>query len=113
MGTFANELAFEIINDELRSNPFDMFHFDSLTPIASASIGQVYKVRLKANNVTCALKVQRPDAIDTSAIDLYILRKLAIFIKKRYKLRSDLPGVADVRKSCKMIAMSFEFSILW
>ena len=98
MGTFENQFAFEIIENELQAKPLDLFHFESLTPIASASIGQVYKVRLRANNVTCALKVQRPDAIDTSAIDLYILRKLAIFIKQRYKLRSDLPGVADVNR---------------
>jgi predicted unusual protein kinase regulating ubiquinone biosynthesis (AarF/ABC1/UbiB family) len=66
-----------------------------------ASIGQVYKVRLRANNAICALKVQRPDALESASLDMYLLRKLAAFAKKKYKLQSDLVGVADVIRYLK------------
>jgi predicted unusual protein kinase regulating ubiquinone biosynthesis (AarF/ABC1/UbiB family) len=40
--------------------------------------------------------VQRPDAIEYAALDMFILRKGAAFLKKRFKLRSDLVGIVDV-----------------
>ena len=43
-------------------------------PVAAASIGQVYKVRLRANSELAAIKIQRPDCEDIIALDLYILR---------------------------------------
>jgi predicted unusual protein kinase regulating ubiquinone biosynthesis (AarF/ABC1/UbiB family) len=99
VGTFDNSLAFDIIQQELSNNATELFDFTSLTPIASASIGQVYKVKLRNTNTTCALKVQRPDALCSAALDMYLLRKLAAYAKQRYKLKSDLVGVADVSQA--------------
>ena len=57
----------------------------STVPVASASLGQVYKVRLKhggdGDSGTIALKVQRPDALLSVALDLYLLRRYAIFVE--------------------------------
>ena len=39
--------------------------------------------------------VQRPDALSSAALDMYILRKLAAYIKKAKKFRTDLVGIAD------------------
>lgn len=101
VGTFDNTVAMDIIQSELGFPADELFYFESPEPIASASIGQVYKVRLKTNNQSAALKVQRPDALESASLDMYILRKLAAYLKKRYKLRSDLVGVADVSYQTK------------
>jgi aarF domain-containing kinase len=42
-------------------------------PIAAASLGQVYKGRLKTGELV-AVKVQRPYVLETVTIDLFILR---------------------------------------
>ena len=96
VGTFSNELAMQIIREELGQEPTDVYTFDPILPIASASIGQVYRATLKATQQTVAVKVQRPDAIENAALDMFILRKGAAFLKKRFKLRSDLVGIVDV-----------------
>ena len=43
------------------------------TQVAAASIGQVYKARLR-NGKVVALKVQRPDCERVVALDLFVLR---------------------------------------
>eukprot|EP00981_Chlorochromonas_danica_P000920 scaffold222_cov176-Ochromonas_danica.AAC.7 len=98
VGTFDNDVAMQIISDELGRPANEIYEFDPPYPIASASIGQVYRARLKdphLNNTLVAVKVQRPEALETVGIDMYILRKIAGYIVKKRKLRSDLVGVAD------------------
>ena len=55
--------------------------FDGLdattTPIAAASLGQVFKVRLKGTGELVAVKIQRPDMLAGIALDLYIMRRWA------------------------------------
>lgn len=46
-------------------------------PIAAASLGQVYKLRLASSGEEVAVKVQRPDMLTFVLRDLYIMRKLA------------------------------------
>lgn len=95
VGTFDNKLAMRMIEQELGVDPHEVFEFNPKLPIASASIGQVYRARLKATNATVAVKVQRPDAIENVGIDMYILRNIAAFIKKQKRLRSNLIGIVD------------------
>eukprot|EP01038_Epipyxis_sp_PR26KG_P010580 gene10580-14211_t len=95
VGTFSNDIAMDIIAKELGNDPFDVFEFDPILPIASASIGQVYRAKLKSNDKLVAVKVQRPDALEKAAIDMYILRSIARIVKEKKKLRSDLVGIAD------------------
>jgi len=45
-------------------------------PIAAASLGQVYRCRLREGGAEVALKVQRPDMIRAVSLDLYLLRRL-------------------------------------
>ncbi len=42
---------------------------------------QVYKGKLKTGE-TVAVKVQRPYVLETVTIDLYIIRRLGIFLKR-------------------------------
>ena len=72
--TFSNEIAFQIVEEELGMSFDRVFELVEPEPIAAASIGQVYKARLKSNGQTVALKIQRPNTEDVVALDLYILR---------------------------------------
>eukprot|EP00980_Cylindrotheca_fusiformis_P011821 scaffold2816_cov121-Cylindrotheca_fusiformis.AAC.37 len=71
---FSNKLAFATVEEELGVNFNDVFELVQDEPVAAASIGQVYKARLKANGDLVALKIQRPNCEDIIALDLYILR---------------------------------------
>ncbi len=62
--------------------------------MASASLGQVHKARLRSGEVV-AVKIQRPALQLTAALDLYILRRAAAFAKRRFGLRTDLVGIVD------------------
>ena len=92
---FPNEVAYQFIEEELGCCPMEIYAELSPQPIAAASLGQVYKGKLNTGEEV-AVKVQRPDLREGIAIDLYILRKLAIWAKKRFKrIRSDLAGILD------------------
>jgi len=95
VGTFPNDQAMKIIEEDLGAPPKEIFDFIEEYPVASASIGQVYKCRIRATNQTVAVKVQRPDAFRSAALDMFILRNFARFFKKWKNLRSDMIGIAD------------------
>jgi ABC1 atypical kinase-like domain len=58
-------------------------------------IAQVYKARVRGTSRLVALKVQRPEAFSSAAVDMFILRRFAGWFKQWKKLRSDLVGIAD------------------
>lgn len=74
---FSNETARQIFKEELGMNFDDVFEEVSEYPVAAASIGQVYKGKLKSTGEEVALKVQRPGILETVSLDLMLLRKLA------------------------------------
>jgi len=71
---FSNELAFATVEQELNATFGDVFELVQEEPVAAASIGQVYKAKLKANGDTVAIKIMRPKCEEIIALDLYILR---------------------------------------
>lgn len=73
----------------------EIFSSISPTPVAAASLGQVYKARLADTDVDVAVKVQRPDVVEQIALDVYLLRKLAGFVRKWKKINSNLPLLID------------------
>ncbi|AKG24249.1 ABC1 kinase family protein [Calothrix sp. 336/3] len=92
---FPNEIAYQFIEEELGASPEEIYGELSPQPIAAASLGQVYKGRLKTGEEV-AVKIQRPDLRERITIDLYILRKLAAWAQKNIKrVRSDLVGILD------------------
>ncbi|MGM3307466.1 ABC1 kinase family protein [Anabaena sp. WFMT] len=92
---FANEIAYQFIEEELGSPPEEIYAEISAEPIAAASLGQVYKGKLKTGEEV-AIKVQRPDLRERITIDLYILRYLAGWVQRKVKrVRSDLVGILD------------------
>ncbi len=92
---FPNAVAYQFIEEELGDRPEQIYAELSPQPIAAASLGQVYKGKLKTGE-TVAVKVQRPDLRDRITVDLYVLRKLAAWVQKTFKrLRSDLVAILD------------------
>ncbi|CAE7209901.1 unnamed protein product [Symbiodinium natans] len=73
---FGKDLALETLRRKEEGGRAAIDMFDDLSvfekPIASASVGQVYKAEL--NGKTVAVKVQRPDVREQSTLDLYVIR---------------------------------------
>ncbi len=73
---FEHKIALKIIEDELGLPANELFVNFPDEPIASASLGIVYKARKKDNNF-CAVKVQRPNLNFLIRRDIVILKILA------------------------------------
>ncbi len=76
---FDHKIALKIIEEELGAPPNELFDDFPEKPIASASLGQVYKTKTK-NNSYVAVKVQRPNLHFLIRRDVVILRFLANFL---------------------------------
>ena len=73
---FDHEIALKIIEVELGAPANELFDDFPDKPIASASLGIVYKAKIK-NNSFCAVKVQRPNLFFIIRRDVVILKILA------------------------------------
>jgi len=92
---FDNALAYQFIQEELGSHPNEIYAELTADPIAAASLGQVYKGKLKTGEAV-AVKVQRPGLAERIALDTYILRGMAAFVKAKVRrIRSDLVAIMD------------------
>jgi len=77
--------------EEGLGRPVDtVFEWLSEDPIAAASLGQVYRGKLRAEwgGSEVAVKVQRPGALESAALDIFVMRRAAI-------LFSMIPGMSD------------------
>ncbi|KAL3505534.1 hypothetical protein ACH5RR_035375 [Cinchona calisaya] len=80
--TFPDIEAFSCIEREL-GRPLDsIFSAISASPIAAASLGQVYKAQLKYSGQVVAVKVQRPGIEEAIGLDFYLIRGLGFLINK-------------------------------
>ncbi|EGJ33687.1 MULTISPECIES: AarF/ABC1/UbiB kinase family protein [Moorena] len=92
---FENEVAYKFIEEELGDRPENIFAELTEKPVAAASLGQVYKGKLKTGE-TVAVKVQRPGLANKITLDIYILRRLAQWVQSNVKrVRSDLVAIMD------------------
>ena len=92
---FPNEIAMRFIEEEIGQPPSSVYDYLSPSPIAAASLGQVYKGRLKTGE-DVAVKVQRPGLADQITKDIYIIRILANWATRNIKqIRSDLVSIVD------------------
>ena len=76
---FEHKIALQILEKELGSQANILFDDFPSEPIASASLGQVYKAKL-SNNYYVAVKVQRPNLEFIIRRDVVILKLLANFL---------------------------------
>ena len=74
--SFPTKDAIEVIESELGVKVTDIFEGldPEEGPIAAASLGQVYRVKLVENDKVVAVKVQRPDMHHYVLRDIYIMR---------------------------------------
>ncbi len=70
---FSNNIAFKIIETELKRSVDDLYSEISPQAVAAASLGQVYKARLYTGEEV-AIKVQRPNLLPVITLDLYLMR---------------------------------------
>lgn len=93
---FDNAVAYRFIEEELGAPYSTVYDELSAEPIAAASLGQVYKGRLKTGEAV-AVKVQRPDLADQITLDIYIIRGLVGWTQKTFRknIRTDLVGILD------------------
>lgn len=77
--SFPNQVAFDMMEEELGRPVTDIYSEMSDGPIAAASLGQVYKAVLRTNGDEVAIKVQRPDMLRKVSLDLYCMKRVAIF----------------------------------
>lgn len=79
---FDSEIAKEVVEDELGKEISEVFEYFDSDPIASASIGQVHKARLKSGQEV-VVKIQRPGAERMIDSDLDLLFLLAKKVRKK------------------------------
>ncbi|KAL7455460.1 hypothetical protein ACHAWC_007029 [Mediolabrus comicus] len=96
---FSTQEAREIIETELGSSIDEIFVEFPSEPIAAASLGQVYRAKMRGQNGEedrwVAVKVQRPNIMNQIALDMHLIRDVAPFIKRTFNLNTDFVGVVD------------------
>jgi ABC1 atypical kinase-like domain len=95
---FDTAMAKQIIEEEW-GKPITAVLESELTakPIAAASLGQVYKGKLRATGQDVAIKVQRPDIVEKIALDMHLLREFGGVAKRVFTfINTDLVGTVDV-----------------
>mmetsp|Transcript_24441 Transcript_24441/g.47860 ORF Transcript_24441/g.47860 Transcript_24441/m.47860 type:complete len:820 (+) Transcript_24441:50-2509(+) len=83
--SFPTETAMSLIEQELGRPVDSVFSEISPEPIAAASLGQVYRGRLKSGQ-DVAIKVQRPDISEGIAIDMLLLRRLILWVDENVNI---------------------------
>ena len=78
---FPTQTALKILQEELKKKKNEIFLEFSEKPIASASIGQVYKAKL-LNKEEVVVKIQRPGIKETIQQDIHLLKHLIVLVEK-------------------------------
>lgn len=93
--SFDNNLAFATLEAELGCKWQEVYSELGPEPVAAASLGQVYKGKLKDTGEIVAVKVQRPAVLETVSVDLYVLRKIGVFLRRFPAITTDVVGLLD------------------
>jgi len=96
VAAFDDEEAYRAIENELGAPISELFREFERTPIASASLGQVYGAILHDGSAVC-VKVQRPNVAQSVDVDLDILRTQARFVSQHSEWadRYDIVGITN------------------
>ncbi len=73
---FPTDQAMALVEAELNQPIAEIFSSISATPVAAASLGQVYRAKLHTGEPV-ALKVQRPNLLPVLTLDLFLMRRAA------------------------------------
>ncbi|KAF6260685.1 ABC1 family-domain-containing protein [Scenedesmus sp. NREL 46B-D3] len=92
---FNDATAAAIIAADLYKPSCELFSWLSPTPVASASLGQVYQARLASNGTLVAVKVQRPAVWQQVQVDLAVLLLLLRLLRWAGRIKQDITLWAD------------------
>ncbi|MGK3760892.1 MAG: putative unusual protein kinase regulating ubiquinone biosynthesis (AarF/ABC1/UbiB family), partial [Bacillariaceae sp.] len=95
---FDTVTAIEILEEEWGVPVGDVLEgglSESAQPVAAASLGQVYKAKLKGSGIEVAIKVQRPKITTQIALDMHLLREFAPIARRTFNLATDTEGTVD------------------
>ncbi|CAG9466453.1 unnamed protein product [Pedinophyceae sp. YPF-701] len=106
---FSDDAAMKVIHDELGAPAAEYFSGLSTSPVAAASLGQVYKATLRGTGEEVAVKVQRPGVLRAICLDAYILRAGASWFRSFRKLNSDLPAILD--EWCANLVVELDYRV--
>jgi aarF domain-containing kinase len=91
--SYDSNVAFATIERELGRPVEELFSEITPEPVAAASLGQVYKAKLRTTGETVAVKVQRPAVLETVSLDLYLVREFGLLARNFPALTSRLDAV--------------------
>ena len=95
---FSDDLAAEVLREELGPDALNLFQGGLGKPIAAASFGQVYCVLLWDGR-DVAIKVQRPEARRNVRTDVFLLSRLASIVDFSMMLKNvDLSSIVNAFK---------------
>lgn len=100
----------KIIESELGGATEDIFDFFEKTPLASASIGQVYRATLKDGEAV-AVKVQRPGIKKIIEVDLEIMLHLATLMERHIEEMSLHQPVKIVEEFARTLEKEIDYTI--
>ena len=95
---FPTAVARRIIEEELGQPVEAVFASgieSSAQVVAAASLGQVFRAKLRADGSDVAVKIQRPDILENVALDMHLLREVFVPLKRLFQLNTDLVGLID------------------
>ncbi|QCT94480.1 AarF/ABC1/UbiB kinase family protein [Caminibacter mediatlanticus TB-2] len=105
-------LSFDVMKKVLEEefeNPFENIFEEDFTLLASASIGQVYKAKLKCGDVV-AVKILKPNIEEKIYADIAIMLRLAKLLRERFLIYG-IDLVKIVEEFAKTIKKELDFNI--
>lgn len=99
-----------IIESEFGRKLYELFDFFEKIPLASASIGQVHKARLKDGRAV-AVKIQRPGLEKIVAVDLGIMYHLASLIERHVEEITFIRPAKIIEEFARIIAKELDYKI--
>ena len=106
---FSNDIAFARIEHELGRKINEVYAEFEITPVAAASLGQVYRARLFTGEEV-AVKVQRPNLEATIKGDIEILKKVADFAERFPQLNENADWSGMLREFNTTIHEEMDYS---
>ncbi len=100
----------KIIAEELNKPPQDLFEYFEEHPIASASIGQVHRARLRGGE-NVAVKIQRPGIQRIIEVDLEIMLHLATLMERHIEDMAFHQPVKVVEEFTRVIEKEIDYTI--
>lgn len=105
---FPDRAAFDTVERATGRPLGALFAEISEGPIAAASLGQVYRARLRSNGRVVAVKVRRPGLERRAALDLASLRRVAAWVEALERRRARFPALGYLRGEWAATVDEFE-----